>query len=186
MAVLIEAISVVVRRERIDKLFPGGWDGFVSAVPNRTLCADDEIVRVGFMTPQDTLAFIDRLIRGGLKFLDGGRAIDLAVIDQQGGATGECAWLEFGKLPFGDSGGEISVCWFFDGPRIAAGLHMHGTSLKVATPPGWEYEGSISQTAGFVPTGDKEKNLRFLRVEDGADVFLDLATGKAIVVGRSS
>ena len=30
MAVLIEAISVVVRRNRIDELFPGGWDGFIS------------------------------------------------------------------------------------------------------------------------------------------------------------
>ena len=53
MAVLIEAISVVVRADELLKKFPGGWDAFKSIVPNQTLCADNEIVRVGFMSPQD-------------------------------------------------------------------------------------------------------------------------------------
>ena len=185
MAVLIEAISVVIRRDRIDKLFPGGWGGFVSAVPNNTLCADDEIARVGFMSPQDTEAFIKRLERGGFKFLDRGKPIDIAVVDQQRGPTIECGWLEFGKLPFGDSVGKVSACWFFEGPRVAAGLHMRGTSMNIATPPGWEYEGSISQKVGFVPTGEEAKRLKLLRVEDGMEVFLDLATGKEVFVART-
>ena len=51
MAVLCEAISVVVRRDAIDKYFKGGWIKFVDDVPNSTMCTDGELVRVGFMTP---------------------------------------------------------------------------------------------------------------------------------------
>ena len=49
MAVLVEAISVVVRRVAIDRAFDDGWKAFVSRVPNATLCADDQLARVGFM-----------------------------------------------------------------------------------------------------------------------------------------
>ena len=58
MAVLVEAISVVVRRDAIGARYPGGWRGFLSIVPNSTLCADDDLVRVGFMAPPDVEAFI--------------------------------------------------------------------------------------------------------------------------------
>jgi hypothetical protein len=58
MSVLIEAISVVMRADELLKKFPGGWDAFKGIVPNQTLCADNEIVRVGFMTPQDVESFI--------------------------------------------------------------------------------------------------------------------------------
>jgi hypothetical protein len=46
MSVLIEAISVVMRADELLKKFPGGWDAFKGIVPNQTLCADNEIVRV--------------------------------------------------------------------------------------------------------------------------------------------
>jgi len=61
MAVLVEAISVIVRRKAIDHSYPGGWDAFVAEVPNKTLCADDQLARVGFMTPQDVQNFIRAL-----------------------------------------------------------------------------------------------------------------------------
>jgi hypothetical protein len=56
MTVLVEAISVIIRRKAIDKNFPGGWDDFVKDVPNQTLCADDKLAQVGFMSPQDAKA----------------------------------------------------------------------------------------------------------------------------------
>jgi hypothetical protein len=52
MAVLVEAISVVVRRDAIDRSYEGGWVAFVSSVPNATLCTDDQLARVGFMDPK--------------------------------------------------------------------------------------------------------------------------------------
>ena len=43
MAVLVEAISVIVRRNAIESKYRCGWKAFVDDVPNSTLCADDEI-----------------------------------------------------------------------------------------------------------------------------------------------
>jgi len=185
MAVLIEAISVVVRRGSIDQKYHGGWEAFLRAVPNATMCADGEIVRVGFMDPQDVESFVVDLERHGLRFLDDGKAIDLAVADQQRGLTAQCDWLEFGRVRFGDAEGKVAACWFFDGPRIASGIHMRSTSMQLATPAGWQFEGSLSQRFGFVPSGQEDTRLKFLRSDGGVDVFLDLRTGKEVFMGRT-
>ena len=50
MPVLLEALSVVIRAEALLTRFHGGWDAFVQGVPNRTLCADGFLARVGFLT----------------------------------------------------------------------------------------------------------------------------------------
>lgn len=52
MAVLCEATSVVAKTESIVRGFDS-FDAFKGIVPNKTLSADNEIVRVGFMTPDD-------------------------------------------------------------------------------------------------------------------------------------
>lgn len=82
MAIFIEAISVIIRADALLDKYPGGWCAFERMVPNRTLCADNELVRVGFMTPQDVESFIKSLERVGLEFLRSGKAIDIAVVDQ--------------------------------------------------------------------------------------------------------
>ena len=61
MAVFCEAISVVVRRDAIDKYFKDGWIKFVDDVPNSTMCTDGELVRVGFMTPNSVQDYIEFL-----------------------------------------------------------------------------------------------------------------------------
>ena len=185
MAVLVEGISVIIRRDAIESKYRGGWRAFIDDVPNSTLCVDDDIARIGFMGPPDTEAFVKHIERKGLQFLDGGKPVDLAIADQERGLTTECDWLEFGKLGFRDSG-KVSACWFFDGPRIAAGVHLRGSSMNLATPADWEFEGSLSQKFGFVPTGKESDRLKFLRNEDGVDVFLDLDTGKEVFIGHTS
>jgi hypothetical protein len=66
MAVLVEGISVIVRRDAVQSLYPGGWEGFVADAPNKTLCADPNLARVGFMAPDDVKAFVAQLERVGL------------------------------------------------------------------------------------------------------------------------
>ncbi len=61
MAVLAEAISVIVRVHAIRSRYPGGWAAFLNAVPNRTLACDNEIARIGFMAPGDVRLFVTRL-----------------------------------------------------------------------------------------------------------------------------
>ena len=153
MAVLVEAISVVVRKDAIREKLRGGWEAFLQAVPNNTMCADEEIVRVGFMSPDEAKEFVTGLKNNGLRFVVDGRALDLAVVDQQRGLTEKCEWLEFCQVPFGDTGGKVAVCWFFNGPRVGAGIHLRGTEFTLVTPAGWQFEGSLSQHFRFVQMG---------------------------------
>ncbi len=111
MAVLVEGISVIIRREAIAEKFPGGWDAFVCDVPNRTLCADDKLTRIGFMSPEDVKAYVEDLERHGLIYLENENAIDLVVVDQIRGPTTQCEWIEFGHINMdGDANKRVAAC----------------------------------------------------------------------------
>jgi hypothetical protein len=180
LAVLVEALSVVVRRQSIDRSFDGGWTGFVSCVPNATLCTDGQLARIGFMDPKAVEGFVSHLQSRGLNFQSQGTCVDIAVVDQQRGSTMPCNWLEFASIPFGKDGGRVAACWLFEGPRVAAGLHLPRGSLDVATPKGWKYEGSLSERFSFVPAEDVQERLKYIRTEDGIDVFLDTSTDREV------
>lgn len=53
------------------------------------------------------------------------------------------------------------------------------------TPDGWQYQGSLSQTYAFAPADHVDKSLKFLRHEDGVDVYLNSLTGKEVYLGRT-
>ena len=154
MAVLVEAISVVLRRASISRSYAGGWDAFVAAVPNPTLCYDDDIARVGFLSPSEVERYVKDLQRCGLEFLEHRKYVDVAIVDQRQGLLSKCDWLEFGRFPMGS--GQMSACWFFDGPRICVGANMKGTSMDISTPRSWQFEGSLSQSFQFIPTTDAD------------------------------
>jgi hypothetical protein len=184
MAVLVEAISVVVRLDAIKSRFAGGWREFLACVPNSTLCADEFLARVGFMSPPDIEAFVKRLERGGLTFLRNGKSIDIAVVDQMRGPTMPVEWLEFACISLSEAGNKVAACWLFEEPRIAAGVHMPAEGVNIATPDGWVYENSLSANFKFVENEEMQQKLKFLRKEEGTDIYLDLSTGKEVYVGR--
>src|SRR4051812_14093014 len=130
MAVLVEGISVIVLRARVESRYPGGWAGFVSDCPNATLCADSNLARVGFMTSADVQVWIDRLVDGGLEFLRDGVAVDIGVVDQLAGVTVNCSWLEVGTVDVPD--GAVRAC------RLVG-----DTVNTLFTPDGWTYAGSL-------------------------------------------
>ncbi len=71
--------------------------------------------------------------------------------------------------------------------RFGAAARLAGDQANtVATPSGWKYAGSLSEKLGFVPKATAEQATRFLRHENGLDVFLDLVTGREVYVGRTS
>jgi hypothetical protein len=174
MAVLIEAISVVIRADALRKSFNGDWEGFKSIVPNQTLCADNEIARVGFMTPDDVESFIKKLEKYGLIFLSDEQSVDIAVVDQLRGPSTKCKWLEFGHVNMRKGGQKVAAC------RLAGSELM-----QVVTPPNWIYEKSLSSSYGFVPTEHKEKGLKYIKHENGLDVYLNPVTGEEVFVGRT-
>ena len=174
MAVLIEGISVVIRADALLQTFPGGWDAFATIVPNQTLCSDDEVVRVGFMSPEDVESFVTKLQGAGLTFLRDGEAIDIAVADQMTGLSSKCKWLEFGQVDMSGHGQRVAAC------RIVGSQLM-----QVFTPQGWKFDGSLSSTFGFVPNEHAGKGLKYLRHENGLDVYYNPITGKNVYAGRS-
>jgi hypothetical protein len=175
MAVLIEAISVVVKRASIEAKYPGGFEAFVRNAPNRTLCADTAVVRLGFMTPADVEAFVKSLQQHGLTYIAGGKAQDLIVVDQQRGFLVPCDWADFGHVTLeGDAKRRVSACR----PKDA-------WNDPLVPPWNWAYEGSLSQQHDYVPTGEIDKKLKFLRREAGIDVYEETATGKEVYVSRA-
>src|SRR6267378_2691353 len=110
MAVLVEAISVIILRQSIDEKYTGGWRSFIDKVPNKTLCFDSHLARVGFMARQDVQEYVEFLRSQGLIFLSDGKFADIAIADQVTGLTGRCEWLEFNQFVLDASGSTIAVC----------------------------------------------------------------------------
>jgi hypothetical protein len=143
MAVLVEAISVVIRAEAIIKHYPGGWTAFEANPPNETLCADGELVRLGFMVPADVKAFVDGLAAYGIKYLVDGKAADLVVVDQRSGFAAPCDWADFTHGPVDADPTK----------RVAACILVGSKVQELVTPDGWQYNESLSSKHGFVESG---------------------------------
>ena len=52
MAVLAEAISIVVKISSLHAKNPGGWETFKRDFPKRTLTSDGELARIGILDPR--------------------------------------------------------------------------------------------------------------------------------------
>ena len=175
MAVLVEAISVIIKRSAIDEKFPGEWNGFLSQLPNKTMCADSELVRIGFMSPVDVESYVKLLESHGIQYKANGPAIDLVVADQQRGFAETCDWASFGRGSIDGNPDHV----------VAGCVAVNSSEGTLVTPDGWEYEGSLSQTFTFTPAESIDKSLKFLRHEDGLDVYLNELNGKEVYMGRT-
>lgn len=176
MAVLVEAISVIVRISAIHEKFDGGWLAFLASCPNQTLCEDQKLVRVGFMEPSDVENYVTFLEDQGLCYCDSdGQAIDIIVIDQLRGPAAQCDWVESGTIPLDG-----------DPKRKVAIVRLKGDRATVfVAPENWVYEESLSCSFGFVPSEHKDKSLTFLTHENGCDVYLNHLTDELNYIGRT-
>jgi hypothetical protein len=171
MAVLVEAISVIVRVATIDSHFKRGLDGYKEIVPNSTFCTDGRLTRVGFMAPPDAAHFGTALRNVGLNTHDESRWIDMALVTQLDGPTMPCDWLQVGKLKEGptvagmpDENLRNSGSAFLPGDLLqsyqegtldpAVAKQIGDDEILVACPIGWTYEGSLSEKYWFTPTDE--------------------------------
>lgn len=174
MAVLIEANCVVILEASIHNKFKGGMAAFESIIPNQAVCADDELLRIGFMVPDDLNEFLKILEHAGLEHDQNGEAVDFVVVTQFGGIESKCNWAEFGHIEL------------MPNQRVAACRLVNSQAGVLSYPYGWKYEDSLSYTYAFVPGGQQiEKSMKYLRSEGNIDVFLNLLTGKEMYVGRT-
>lgn len=171
MAVLIEGISVVVRASALDR-YPGDWTAFKAAVPNRTLCADGELIRIGFMHPADVQAYVSELEQLGLRYLVDGSAQDLVVADQLRGFAVPCDWAECGHM-------DVS-----QGQQVAACRLKDSSVKELVTPEGWTWENSLSASSGFVAT-DADGSLTKRGESSGVEEYDSPLTDKPVYVGRT-
>jgi len=171
MAVLAEAISVILRFQTIEARYPGGWEGYVKGAPNKTLCTDQRLARVGFMAPADVANFISRLERLGFEFVCDGNAIDVCVVDQLQGPTARCAWLEYLHMDIYGDGETIytAVC-------REVGDHRN----DVSTPGSWDIRASLTRNHQWISNQEMRDRLELMRHENGVNVFRDRSTGKEV------
>jgi hypothetical protein len=175
MAVLAEGISVMIRCDRLLAAFGNDWDAFKAIVPNQTLCADNELIRIGFMSPADAEIYVGKLCQRGLIYIADGTAKDLVVVDQLHGPLARCEWIEFGHVNLDG----------YTKRRVAACRLKGSTQMVVITPEGWTFEESLTASFGFTPNTHLEKSLTFLRHENGLDIYRSQLTGKEVYVARS-
>jgi hypothetical protein len=172
MAILIEALNVVVRRALLEQRFPGGTTGFEDIVPNQTFCADDHLVRVGFMDPASVGEFVATLERYGFQLFDGSTFTDVAVVDQLRGLTAPAPWLTMGKAEQGH-----------------AFAYMTGTPPgTLQTPESWTLAASLSNEQDiFTPLQDVEEQLEHLDFSDGVHRVRSRSTGQInFIAGEES
>lgn len=174
MAVLIEAISVVIHCDSIVNSYTGGIKAFVSAVPNKSLCADGELACVNFMTPKDVRLYAEYLECCGLKKEETNCAMDFVIVDQLSGLCSPCNWAEFGKTDWNnDPKCPISVC-----------RAIPTKQSTIVVPSGWNYESSLSVNYRYVDSDSIPENLKLIRTEKNLDVLYDESTGQEFYVRR--
>jgi hypothetical protein len=159
MSVLIEAITVVLRNDAVDRCFPGGMPVLAKSSPNPTFRTDGTLAAIGFMAPADVEVYILALEKAGLQFVERGRCCDIAVIDEIHGPTVRCDWVEIGT----DSDG-TRFAWLrgtAPGAMVAYASWQRGTGLILRT------DIDIDDLST-----DPETGLRFYVDENGTKQYL--------------
>jgi len=106
MSILIESLTVVVRRGTLDATWPGGTDAYLADAFSRgsralLACADDELTAISFASPESADALLDRLDDLGVVYVDDGHCIDMVCIDHIEGPLARCDWIEWRRHPDG-------------------------------------------------------------------------------------
>lgn len=172
MSVLVEALTVVIRRERLTAIHPRAVDQFFENAPNKTARADNHLVAVGFMNPADVRLYVRTLEQeAGFRYLEDGECIDIAVVSQIGGLTAPCKWLAVGTdgrgvvhaWLKGTEPGPIAAFngWAFDGSMSQRPIYREGITEPPATIDGQTvyHERSISAPATSLVEG-RDRNRR--------------------------
>lgn len=174
MAVLVEAISVIIKNDAIVRCF-GSLDKITDNPPNNTLCFDEFITRIGFMTPTDVGVFVRYMEKYGMTHISDGKAVDIWVIDQITGPTSECDWAEFGTAVIFNGDYKIKIC-----------THKDEDGCSLRCPNGWEYENSLSKNGQRMNAETVNDNMEYVGTDGKTETWVNKKTGKKMYIGRTS
>lgn len=168
MAVLIEAICLVVPRQVLDVSFPGGTDGFlVDCTANdsvRYAIADAHVAAVSTFDPQALEPLIERLADLGIVGADDSdRAFEFVFVDMQTGPVIRCDWLSITHHRHG----------FTFVERVSQ------PTCAFETPQGW----LLDQSWRLTRTDIREEgpdSVMTLGINDGIETVLDLRSGQLV------
>lgn len=169
MAVLVEALSVIVQNRTIEEKYAGGMAAYRADCPNGSFCNDEYLSCVLFTMPFDVGQFVQPLMKRGFRFVEDGQAQEIVVVDQHDGPTAPCRWLKVGDHP--------------DGFRYAALASDLGD--RVAKPQGWTLERSLT-IEGRKVSHETLDGMRWLRTEGSKEIYWDEERQKEMeIVGPS-
>ena len=157
MSILVEAITVVFLNATADRHIQGGVNSVQTNAPNSTFRTDGLISAISFMGPESTGNFVDTLLTVGMEFVEDGVAQDIVVLDQHRGPTAHCDWIGFNQNADGNS-----IAWLVGHPQGDMAV----------------YDNWLPHNDLMFRDGQVEETMKFLREEDGLDVYLDLETGQ--------
>lgn len=179
MAVLVEALTVVIRREALEARFPGGAAGFKAQAPNRTFRMDAHFAAVGFMDPQDVRACNQWLAAMGLIQDNEDESARDFVLAQQThrNFTVPCDWAEIYLAYLDDDSDERTM--------VICKRPDENFPLSVETPEDWVWEDSLSRKIDFIPLHQIEQRLIPVGNDLTTDAFIDRETGELCYVGRT-
>lgn len=168
MAVLVEAVSFIAQRDRLDECWPMGSEGFIADAPNGSVCADDYLVRIGFMGPDSTSAFNQHCLAQGLtRFEPDGSAADFVTVDQVVGLLTPCDWLTVG-------------CVDYAGHQIRAARWVGDESPYIVFPKKWSLEQHLHFGNTRLQPEDPPSHFEFIRDDDGLYLYVDTRTGQEV------
>ncbi len=167
MSVLIEGVTLVVRRLRFDALYPGGATAFLRAArdltpPPRFACADDPLLlNISFDAAEYAAPAIELLRFVGLRGIEDSvyEAIDFTLIDEHQDNYPGYPWLLWHRHEHGFTYG------WDPGADVGA----------VAGPPAWARHRSGNGERQVA--GSETEHGIVLASENGARSYLDFRTG---------
>lgn len=180
MAVLIEAWSVLVRRDAIDARFNGGWSNFLRLVPNRTLCMDTNLARVAFISWEDAESYIRFLASHGLVPANDEHWLDMVALNHIDGIEHPVPWLKTATTTLKPNQ-TVLVGWLSERQSSDSFTYF---PTDFSAPEGWTYEDSLMANGQLIYP-DNSDRYTLVRQENGVKVYLDRDSGKEIFVGHT-
>jgi hypothetical protein len=182
-------VSVIIRLDSIRRHYAGGPPGFFQTIPNRSLCCDLELARVGFMSLEAASEYVADLVEHGLQYhlgdVNSDASVpkrpfsDIVVVDQHKGPLAPCDWIVLGHMAFPQENYTAITCTLSPAARAAAGLRTtQRQAERLVVPEGWTV--AEAKAIGFVD--DQEWDVRYdcIDADDMMDSFQDKQNGQVV------